>query len=81
MLDSCSTVKENGYEYAEKVAEELESQGCRIIAIREAMVPRAMDSEGNPIMVEGYRITYDDGKPALARDMRESEVRWLQGNS
>lgn len=80
MLDSCTTVKENGYEYAERIAKELEQQGCRIIAIREASVPRGVDRKGNPIMVPGYRITYDDGRPALARDMEEREARWLWDN-
>ena len=77
MLDTRTTVKENGYEYAEKIAGELESQGCRIISIREGMVPRGMDGKGNPIMVPGYRITFDDGRPSLARDMEERESRWL----
>ena len=80
MLDTYTTVKENGIEYAEKVAKELEQKGCRIIGIREGMVPRGVDRNGNPIMVPGYRITYDDGRPAMARDLDERETRWLWDN-
>ena len=80
MLDTRTTLKENGYEYVEKIAEELESKGCRIICIREADVPRGMDNHGKPIMVPGYRITFDDGVPSMARDMEEREVRWLWDN-
>lgn len=80
MLDTQTTVKENGYEYAEKVARELESKGCRIISIREDLVPRGMDNKGKPIMVPGYRITFDDREPSTARGAEECKSRWLWDN-
>lgn len=65
MRQSYSTVKENGYDYAFSIAEELREDGYEIISGPvEAMVPRGEGSDGRPIMVPGYRIVVDDGKPS-----------------
>lgn len=63
MRESYSTVKENGYEYALQVTENLKAQGYEIISgPYETMVPRGEDSNGDPIFVSGYRIVVDDGR-------------------
>ena len=65
MKQTYSTVKETGYDYALKIAEDLRAEGYEIISgPEEAMVPRGEDSNGCPIMVEGYRIVVDDGRPS-----------------
>lgn len=65
MRDSFSTVKENGYDYAFKLAEDLRADGYEIISgPDEAMVPRGEGSDGKPVLVPGYRIVVDDGRPA-----------------
>ncbi len=67
MRESYSTVKENGYNYALEVAEELRQKGYEIISgPEEAMVPRGQRSDGSPILVPGYRIVVDDGRPPYA---------------
>lgn len=64
MRESYSTVKENGIEYALQIAEELRSKGYEIISgPTEAKVPRGQRSDGSPIMVPGYLIVVDDGRP------------------
>ena len=64
MRESRSTVKENGYGYALKIAEDLRAEGYEIISgPEEALVPRGEGSDGKPIMVPGYRIIIDDGRP------------------
>ena len=64
MRESYSTVKENGYGYALEVAEELRQKGYEIISgPEEAMIPRGQKSDGSPILVPGYRIIVDDGRP------------------
>ena len=64
MRESHSTVRENGYDYAFKVAEDLRAEGYEIISgPTEAMVPRGEGRDGKPIMVPGYRIVVDDGRP------------------
>ena len=65
MRQTYSTVKENGYEYALQVTEDLRAEGYEIISgPEEGMIPRGEDSNGRPIMVEGYRIVVDDGRPS-----------------
>ena len=67
MRESYSTVKENGYEYALQIADELRSRGYEIISgPYEAMIPRGQRSNGSPIMVPGYKIVVDDGRPPYA---------------
>lgn len=80
MIDYYSVVKENGREYADKIAARLEKQGNEILGIEEAMVPRGEDINGKPILVPGYRITVDNGRPPLYREMQEEEARWLWDN-
>ena len=65
MRETYSTVRENGDEYAMEVAEELRAKGYEIISgPEEAQVPRGEGSDGKPIMVPGYRIVVDDGRPS-----------------
>lgn len=64
MKETYSTVKENGYDYALELADELRTKGYEIIrGPYEAMVPRGQRSDGSPIMVSGYKIDVDDGRP------------------
>ena len=64
MRETYSTVKENGYDYAMEVAEELRAKGYEIISgPEEAQVPRGQRSDGTPILVPGYKIVADDGRP------------------
>lgn len=64
MKEIYSTVKENGYNYALEIAVELRQKGYEIISgPEEAMVPRGQKSDGLPILVPGYRIVVDDGRP------------------
>lgn len=64
MRESYSTVKENGYEYALQIADELRSKGYEVIAgPYEDMIPRGQGSDGNIMMVPGYKIIVDDGRP------------------
>lgn len=65
MIDHFSTVKENGREFAEQKARELEKQGYEILEITEEMVPRGENADGKTYYVPGYRITVDDGRPPL----------------
>ena len=67
MREIYSTVKENGYDYALKVTRELRQKGYEIISgPEEAMVPRGEGSDGKPILVPGYSIIVDDGRPPYA---------------
>ena len=67
MRESYSTVKENGLDYAMSIAEDLRSQGYEVISgPKEAMVPRGEGSDGKPILVPGYSIIVDDGRPPYA---------------
>lgn len=64
MKETYSTVKENGYEYAFEIAVELRDKGYEILrGPYEAMKPRGQRSDGSPIMVPGYKIDVDDGRP------------------
>ena len=64
MRESYSTVKENGIEYALQIAEDLRQKGYEIISgPYEAMVPRGQRSDGSPMLVPGYKIVVDDGRP------------------
>ena len=65
MIDHFSTVKENGREFAEQKARDLEEQGYEILEIAEGMVPRGENADGKTYYVPGYRITVDDGRPPL----------------
>ena len=67
MIEYYSTVAENGRDYAEKVARELHEKGYEILEVSTdtVMVPRGEGPDGKPIMVPGYRITVDDGRPPL----------------
>lgn len=68
MRQSFSTVKENGCEYALSIAKELRGDGYEIISgPEETMVPRGEGSDGKPVMVPGYRIVVDDGRPSRTR--------------
>ena len=67
MRESYSTIKENGIEYALQIAEELRLKGYEIISgPTETKVPRGQRSDGSPIMVPGYLIVVDDGRPPYA---------------
>ena len=64
MRESYSTIKENGYSYALQVRDELRAKGYEIISgPKETMVPRGQKSDGTPVMVPGYEIIVDDGRP------------------
>ena len=64
MRETYSTVKENGYSYALKMAKELKEKGYTIISGPvETMVPRGEGSDGKPIMVPGFQVEVDDGRP------------------
>ena len=64
MKETYSTVKENGYDYALEIADELRAKGYEVThGPYEAMVPRGQRSDGSPIMVPGYKIDVDDGRP------------------
>ena len=64
MIEYYSTVKENGFGYAQQVADELRQKGYKILdGPFETMVPRGERSDGSTIMVPGYRIKVDDGRP------------------
>ena len=64
MVEYYSTVKENGYDYALEIAEKLRQQGYKVLSVSdETLVPRGCDGDGRPIMVPGYEIKVDDGRP------------------
>lgn len=63
MTETYSTVKENGFSYALRIANELEARGYTLISgPTAAMVPRGEGSDGRPIMVPGYEIVVDNGR-------------------
>lgn len=67
MKETYSTLKENGYDYALSIAGELRSQGYEILRPPyEALVPRGQRNDGSPVMVPGYKIEVDDGRPPYA---------------
>ena len=67
MIEYYSTVKENGFDYALQVADELRSKGYEILdGPYETLIPRGERSDGSKIMVPGYRIKVDDGRPDYA---------------
>ena len=77
MRETYSTVKENGYLYAVEVAEELRQKGYEIRSGPiEAMVPRGQRSDGTPILVPGYRIIVDDGRPPYVPIVSEQSILW-----
>ena len=64
MRESYSTTRENGYSYALQIVEELRAKGYEIISgPTKAMVPRGQKSDGTPLLVPGYEIIVDDGRP------------------
>ena len=64
MRETYSTVKENGLDYAQRMAEGLRAKGYTIISGPvETMVPRGEGSDGKPIMVPGFQVEVDDGRP------------------
>ena len=67
MIEYYSTVAENGRNYAIKVAKELHERGYEILGVstETVMVPRGEGSDGKPVMVPGYQIIVDDGRPPL----------------
>lgn len=58
MIEEYTTVRENGREFAEKIADEFRRKGWKVISIEEGMVSR-----GENYMVPGYTITIDNGRP------------------
>lgn len=79
MIEYYSTVAENGRDYAMKVAKELSEQGYEILGVstETVPVPRGEGPDGKPIMVPGYRITVDDGRPPRAGKTENHRPRWL----
>lgn len=58
MIEKYTTVKENGREFAELIADGFRRKGWKVISIEEGMVSR-----GENYMVPGYIITVENKRP------------------
>ena len=64
MRETYRTFKEDGDDYALAVAEDLRSRGYEVLSgPTETMVPFCEGTAGKPVMVPGYKIVVDDGRP------------------
>lgn len=80
MISTWTTVGENGHEQIKKMAEGLKSKGYKIIEIKEDLIQQGTNAKGDPIMMPGWRITFNDYRPGPARNVDESGTRWLWDN-
>ena len=60
MIEKYTTVKENGREFAELIADGFRKKGWKVISIEEDMVSR-----GENYLVPGYTITVDNRRPSF----------------